>query len=116
MCTGTGADSAGHSETAAQTIATAAAIILQVKEPWRVMCTAMTNVCAPEVVQAAANTALQETAKNRSFRAHVQDAAEAVVMKIEQRSPLTFVNPALGTGLQAVTPEPTALMWKHIKN
>lgn len=67
VCTGTETETTGHTTTAAQV--TSAAIILQVKEAWRVMYKAMTSTCAPEIVQAAANAALQETAKYWAFRA-----------------------------------------------
>ena len=55
----------------------------------------MLNRDNPEKVQHAAITAMSMTAAAWEFDA--QDAVEAVIIKIESRSPLTFGNPAIGT-------------------
>ena len=55
----------------------------------------MLNSDSPEAVQQAANTAMSMTATAWEFEE--QDAVEAVIIKIENRTPLTFRNPAIGT-------------------
>ena len=73
-------------------------------------------------VAEAARSVMVTTATTWGFRA--ADAVEAVIHKIVSRSPLTFVNPHLGTVLRVIAgrshghparDEPTAVMWKAAK-
>ena len=88
-------------------------IILQVKEVWRCMFSAMSHVSPPAVAQQAAEAAMQKTAEYWSFRP--EHAMEAVIDKCTKRLPLTFTNPALGIVLRTVAPKAVATLWKQIK-
>lgn len=90
-----------------------AEIIVQVKEAWRGAYKAMMNAEPPTAVKAAADAAMEMTAKYWSFRA--TDTIEAVIAKCTQRMPLVFANPALGTVLRTLNPEATAVAWAHTK-
>ena len=90
-----------------------AEIIFQAKEAWRRAYKAMMNMEPPGVVKAAADAAIEMTAKYWSFKA--TESVEAVIMKCTQRMPLTFANPALGTVLRILNPEATAVMWAQTK-
>lgn len=90
-----------------------AEIIVQVKEPWRRSYKAMMNMEPPMVVKAAAEAAMEMTAKYWSFKA--TEAVEAVITKCTQRMPLTSANPALGTVLRTLNPEATSVMWAQTK-
>ena len=90
-----------------------AEIIVQVKEACRHAYKAMMNMEPPGVVKAAADVAIEMTAKYWSFKA--TEAVEAVIMKCMQRMPLTFASPALGTVLHTLNPDATAVMWAQTK-
>ena len=80
------------------------------------MYTAMQNLRSPAVVMAAAMAALKMTAVHWDF-AQTQ-AMEAVIIKVEERLPLTFQKfqnkKALGHLLQVI-PNATDVIWKHMK-
>lgn len=92
---------------------TAAEIIRQVKDAWQYAYSAMTNVEPATVVRAAADAAMETTARYWAFNA--TDAVEEVIAKCTQRMPLIFANPALGTVLRTLNPEATAVMWSQTK-
>jgi hypothetical protein len=60
----------------------------------------MSSLSPPMAVAEAAQSAMMTTATPWGFRA--ADAVEAVIQKIVSRSPLTFVNPRLGTVLRTI--------------
>ena len=91
-------------------------------QAWDTAIAAMGRLNSPVIVASAAATAMQLTAKTWDFK--TPDTVEAVMLKIESRSPLTFTNPHLGTVLRVIAGsstehpergEPTAVIWNAIK-
>ena len=85
------------------------------KRHWCFMYDAMSSLCSPTVVMAAADAALRVTAMHWGFEETT--AMEAVMAKCEERLPLTFGNarPGLGVVLAVVAPDATDIIWKLMK-
>ena len=79
----------------------------------------MSDTAHPTEVQEAADAALELTSQVWHFEP--SDAIEAVITKIEKRSPLTFERPEIGTMLRYMTTseeqwhDTTAQLWGDIK-
>ena len=81
-------------------------------ELWRHALLLVHNISLPSVVQQLAIEAVTLTAAAWGFAS--QDAVEAVLMKVEWRTPLTCVYPALGTPLRSVADTLAPKIWKQI--
>ena len=68
---------------------------------WRHALSLMDNGSLPSVVQQLAIEAMTLTASAWGFAS--QDAVEAVLMKVERQTPLTFAYPQLGIFLRSIT-------------
>ena len=80
---------------------------------WRHALSLMYNSSLPSVVQQLAAEAMTLTTLAWGFAS--QDAVEAVLMKVERRTPLTFAYPQLGILLRSVTDTLAPKLWKRIK-
>jgi hypothetical protein len=93
--------------------------IQECERRWRETHTLMADNAPPTQVQAAADAALTLTSQVWQFEP--SDAIEAVITKIERRSPLTFTRPEIGTMLRYMTRSAqqwhtiVAQLWADIK-
>ena len=74
--------------------------IQECERRWRETHTLMSDNAHPTEVQAAADAALELTSQVWNFEP--SDAIEAVITKIEKRSPLTFARPEIGTMIRYI--------------
>ena len=82
-------------------------------ELWRHTLLLMHNSSLPSIVQQLAIEAMTLTATAWSFAS--QDAVEAVLMKVERRTPLTFAHPQLGILLRSIADTLAPKLWKQAK-
>ena len=100
MAAATDTEAASTAGTATATGAQEPNPMEQAAQAWSDMFSMMSSLSPPMAVVEAAQTAMTTTATPWAFRA--ADAVEAVIQKIVSQSPLTFINPHLGTVLRTI--------------
>ena len=89
---------------------------------WRKVHTLMLDMAHPTEVQEAADVDAALELTSQVWHFEPSDAIEAVITKIERRSPLTFARPEIGTMLRyTITSEVqwhaiTAQLWRDVKS